>query len=486
MLPLARAPRRNGFVHPQVHMSAGFWFIAGVLAGVTATAVGLPLWRASAGAVGRVPLRYTIATGAVATFAASALLIYLAIGSPRALERSTAAAPTAHPGADQPPSGAKVQSMEAAAAGLEARLAREGGNANDWLLLAQSYDFLGRPDDAKRARARAADAGASSSRSAPTASNASMNTAMQSPLPLQLLHPVASTPAVASSSGATSSSGAPTSGATPEISAGELERQLSKNPRDAKSWLALANLHRSRREYDAARAAFVKVAGLNAMTAEAWADYADVLGSLDGGSLGGEAGRAIEHALALDPRNVKALWLEASRAHEERRYPDALADWRSLKAVLPPDSPDVRIIDENIAEATQLAAAAPTQPVDRKAPGTVGTEISGTVSIEGRLAARLVKDATLFIYAKAADSPGPPLAVMRTTATTWPVSFHLDDSMAMVPSRRLSQFQKVVIEARISRTGQALPAPGDFYVTSEVLSPSAGKKLALIINREIG
>jgi cytochrome c-type biogenesis protein CcmH len=357
--------------------------------------------------------------------------------------------------------------MEAAAAGLEARLARDGGNANDWLLLAQSYDFLGRPDDAQRARAHAADPGTPNSRPAPAASNAAT--------PLQLLPSAPSTQAISSSEVA-----------TPEISAKQLELQLSKNPRDSRSWLALANLHRKRREYDAARAAFAKVAGLNAMTAEAWADYADVLGSLDGGSLGGEAGRAIKRALALDPRNVKALWLEASRAHEEQRYPDALAVWRSLKALLPPDSPDVRIIDENIAEASQLAAAPPTQLVGGKAPGTVGTEISGTVSIEGRLAARVVRDATLFIYAKAADSPGPPLAVMRTTATAWPVSFHLDDSMAMVPSRRISQFQKVVIEARISRTGQALPAPGDFYVTSEVLSPSAGKKLALIINREIG
>ena len=81
---------------------------------------------------------------------------------------------------------------------------------------------------------------------------------------------------------------------------------------------------------------------------------------------------------------------------------------------------------------------------------------------------------------------GPPLAVLRTTAAAWPVSFHLDDSMAMIPSRRLSQFDKVVVEARISRSGQATPSSGDLYVTSPVLHPAAGKKLALVINREIG
>jgi hypothetical protein len=113
-------------------------------------------------------------------------------------------------------------------------------------------------------------------------------------------------------------------------------------------------------------------------------------------------------------------------------------------------------------------------------------EISGTVSIEDRLASHIDQGATLFIYAKAADSPGPPLAVLRLSAGNWPVTFRLDDSMAMLPSRRLSQFQKVIVEARISRSGQATPATGDLYVTSDTVSPSSGKKLALVIDHQIG
>jgi cytochrome c-type biogenesis protein CcmH len=221
------------------------------------------------------------------------------------------------------------------------------------------------------------------------------------------------------------------------------------------------------------------------MNAEAWADYADVLGSLSGGSLGGEAGRALDRALALDPVNAKALWLKASRAHQEQRYGDALTVWKKLRTVLPPDSPDLRLVDANIQEASQLAGA-PQPQAESDARGAASVAISGTVSIERRLATRVEHDATLFIYAKAVDSPGPPLAVMRLTAGAWPVNFRLDDSMAMVPSRKLSQFDKVVIEARISRTGQAAPGPGDLYVTSDVLRPAAGKKLALVINHEIG
>ena len=104
-----------------------------------------------------------------------------------------------------------------------------------------------------------------------------------------------------------------------------------------------------------ARASLEKVVALKAMTAQSWADYADTLASLNGGSLGGAAGNAIDSALALDANNTKALWLKASQAHEQRRFGEALTWWKKLRALLPPDSSDARIIDSNIAEDTQLA-----------------------------------------------------------------------------------------------------------------------------------
>ena len=90
------------------------------------------------------------------------------------------------------------------------------------------------------------------------------------------------------------------------------------------------------------------------MSAQSWADYADVLGSLAGGSLTGDAGRAIDSALALDGNNPKALWLKASQANEQHRYAEALGWWKKLRAVLPADSPDARMVDANIAEASSL------------------------------------------------------------------------------------------------------------------------------------
>ena len=45
-------------------------------------------------------------------------------------------------------------SMASAIASLESRLAKGGGSADDWELLAKSFEFLGRPADAALARAR--------------------------------------------------------------------------------------------------------------------------------------------------------------------------------------------------------------------------------------------------------------------------------------------------------------------------------------------
>ena len=133
-------------------MSAMFWFIAGVAAGVAATFAAAPLWRVARGAAGRAPLYYAIAGCGVAILSAATVLIYRLIDHPPTVSAPTAMAAAAPAG--------KARSLEEATAGLEARLARQGGSANDWTLLAQSYEFLGRTADAQRARERALSSGA--------------------------------------------------------------------------------------------------------------------------------------------------------------------------------------------------------------------------------------------------------------------------------------------------------------------------------------
>ncbi len=54
-----------------------------------------------------------------------------------------------------------------------------------------------------------------------------------------------------------------------------------------------------------------------------------------------------------------------------------------------------------------------------------------------------------------------PLAILRKQVKDLPLTFALDDSMAMSPQMKISSFAEVVVGARVSKSGNAAPQPGD-------------------------
>jgi cytochrome c-type biogenesis protein CcmH/NrfG len=137
-----------------------FWFVAGVLVSVAAQFVIVPLIRAARHApAGQLRSALVIGLASFTGIGGAALGLYLWFGSGSVATDVrpptmgvTAVRPDAAPAATAP-------SMEAATARLAARLAASGGTAQEWQLLAQSYEFLGRTQEAVAARARAAQAG---------------------------------------------------------------------------------------------------------------------------------------------------------------------------------------------------------------------------------------------------------------------------------------------------------------------------------------
>src|SRR5262249_55542821 len=112
-------------------------------------------------------------------------------------------------------------------------------------------------------------------------------------------------------------------------------------------------------------------------------------------------------------------------------------------------------------------------------------EVRGEVSLSPALSAKASAGATLFVVAKAVDSPGPPVAVWRTTVDSWPVKFELTDAQSMLPGRNLSSVGRVKIEARISRSRQPMPAAGDLQGSTDAINPTDGKPLRIVIEKEI-
>jgi cytochrome c-type biogenesis protein CcmH len=66
-----------------------------------------------------------------------------------------------------------------------------------------------------------------------------------------------------------------------------------------------------------------------------------------------------------------------------------------------------------------------------------------------------------------------PLAALRIRASELPRDFALDDTMGMAAGTKLSSASEVIVEARLSRTGNALPQPGDLFGKSGPIKPGA-------------
>jgi cytochrome c-type biogenesis protein CcmH len=113
-------------------------------------------------------------------------------------------------------------------------------------------------------------------------------------------------------------------------------------------------------------------------------------------------------------------------------------------------------------------------------------QLDGVVEIADQLKSIVPAGLTLFIVAKAVNSPGPPVGVMRATTSQWPVRFRLDDASAMVPGRTLSSAGSVTVQARISRSGMAAPQPGDFQSGISTVNPHDRKPVRLLIDQVIG
>jgi cytochrome c-type biogenesis protein CcmH len=97
--------------------------------------------------------------------------------------------------------------------------------------------------------------------------------------------------------------------------------------------------------------------------------------------------------------------------------------------------------------------------------------VSGHLSLSPQFKSRVSPNDTLYIIARAVNGPRMPLAVFRAKADILPFVYVLNDSMAMSPEMKLSDFDQVVVVARISRSGDPMPHPGDLEVFSRVVRP---------------
>lgn len=267
-----------------------------------------------------------------------------------------------------------------------------------------------------------------------------------------------------------------------------LAERLKQNPNDLEGWAMLARSYGVLQRYPEAAKAYAEAVRLQPNNAQLLADYADTLGMAQGRSLLGEPEKVIEQALRADPNNIKALALSGTVAFARKEYARAAAQWQKILPLLPPESDFARAIGASVAEATTLAggkppAAAP-QAQTAQAAAAGGANVSGTVSLAPAIAGKVAPTDTVFVFARAAEGPRMPLAIVRKQVKDLPFRFSLDDSMAMAPNAKLSLFPQVVVGARVSKSGNATAQAGDFEGLSAPVQLGA-KNLEVTIASEV-
>jgi cytochrome c-type biogenesis protein CcmH len=75
-----------------------------------------------------------------------------------------------------------------------------------------------------------------------------------------------------------------------------------------------------------------------------------------------------------------------------------------------------------------------------------------------------------------------PLVALRKTVADLPLDFALTDDMAMMPDASLADFDKVVVIARVSRSGRAKDVLAGLEISSDPVSPLAGDFIELQIS----
>ena len=118
-------------------------------------------------------------------------------------------------------------------------------------------------------------------------------------------------------------------------------------------------------------------------------------------------------------------------------------------------------------------------------PALAASDLKGTVTITPALAKKVSPTDTLFIYAQAIQGPRAPLAIIRLQAKDLPASFSLNDSMAMAPAFKLSNFKEVNLMARVSKSGKAVPARGDLKGMVKGVKVGSSKEIHVLINEVV-
>jgi cytochrome c-type biogenesis protein CcmH len=287
---------------------------------------------------------------------------------------------------------------------------------------------------------------------------------------------------------------------------GMLINKLKKNPNDEKGWFLLARTFMALKKYDEAYKTYENLLKLTGEDADVLVSMADAAAMSKAGKISGEPEKLIRRALKIAPDNITGLWLIGIAEKEQGNNAQALKYWTKLYPLIEekaaketvakmiqsvggsvPQSESEHNHDNSVSAETMANIAAEINTFKSKAKSDSNTKVVITVTID--LSSELKNQANdndvVFIYAKALQGPPMPLAAAKKKVAELPMTISLDDSMAMMPSMKISAFKEVRVGARISKSGQPGKNSGDLMSDEVIVDLSDIQAVNLIINKVV-
>jgi cytochrome c-type biogenesis protein CcmH len=264
-----------------------------------------------------------------------------------------------------------------------------------------------------------------------------------------------------------------------------LAEKMKANPDDAQGWLMLGRSYKVLEDYPKAVDAFANAYRLLGDQAEVMLLYADTIAYANGKNLAGKPTDLIFKALALEPDNMTALWLGGMAKAQQGDTVTAIKLWKKLDALLPPGSDAQQEIRGLLAKIESEAPQAASQSEITQQSRVPGAAIDVQVSLAPELQKSASPSDTVFIYAQTLSGPKMPLAIVRKQVSDLPLTVSLNDSMAMMPNMKLSNFPSVKLLARISKSGNAISQPGDLIGVIEQVDLADKNSHTIVINGQV-
>ena len=263
-----------------------------------------------------------------------------------------------------------------------------------------------------------------------------------------------------------------------------VERRLLDNPDNADDWLMLANSYLVLKRYPESIRAFENLYRLKGDEPSLLLRYADALAMANSGVFSGKPAEMIKKALVLDPENTMGLWLAGLVSYEEGKIDEAINYWEKVLPKLKDGSEE----QNNIKKYLEFAYQNNNIPREENTPD-LSNRKKYSIKLNIELSSDFYgidKNQIVFIYAKSEDKTNNmPIIVLRKKVADLPLTIELDDSMVMLPSNKLSDYQSVRVIARVSKSGNAKANKGDPIGVIDSISTDSKETAELIINKKV-